>query len=202
VSHLQTSRSAPSSFLSLGRATAPATAPAPDRSGACAGPGRTAATAGSCWERSALGGRRRGRPAQAQEATRSRPAGCRWDTRNGDRAGFVRLARDPATALIASVLAGLSWIAVLATLNVSAQVALPSWVRDAGSRCLRSFCFGSMSAGSALFGPSGHLFGLPVAHFIAAAALLAALPLALGLEAPDRRRRGYVAVAFTGPRQC
>src|SRR5712675_1698265 len=42
------------------------------------------------------------------------------------------LARDPATALIASVLAGLSWIAVLATLNVSAQVALPSWVRGRG----------------------------------------------------------------------
>src|SRR5262249_23699365 len=35
------------------------------------------------------------------------------------------LARDPATGLAASVIAGLSWIAVLSSLNVSAQVALP-----------------------------------------------------------------------------
>jgi len=42
------------------------------------------------------------------------------------------LARDPTTAFIASIVAGLSWIAVLATLNVSAQMALPSWVRGRG----------------------------------------------------------------------
>jgi len=87
------------------------------------------------------------------------------------------LARDPATALIASVLAGLSWIAVLATLNVSAQVALPSWVRGRGLAMFAIVLFGSMSAGSALWGQVGTWFGLPVAHFIAAAALLAALPL-------------------------
>ena len=40
------------------------------------------------------------------------------------------LARSPATALAASLLAGLSWIAVLSSLSVSAQVALPEWVRD------------------------------------------------------------------------
>ncbi len=87
------------------------------------------------------------------------------------------LARDPATALIASVLAGLSWIAVLATLNVSAQVALPSWVRGRGLAVFAIVLFGSMSAGSALWGQVGTRFGLPVAHFIAASALLAALPL-------------------------
>jgi MFS family permease len=87
------------------------------------------------------------------------------------------LARDPATALIASVLAGLSWIAVLATLNVSAQVALPSWVRGRGLSVLAFVLFGSMSAGSALWGQAAAWFGLPGAHFIAATALLAALPL-------------------------
>ena len=42
------------------------------------------------------------------------------------------LARGPAVALIASAMAGASWIAVLANLNVSAQVALPNWVRGRG----------------------------------------------------------------------
>jgi transmembrane secretion effector len=42
------------------------------------------------------------------------------------------LARDPYTALAASVLAGVSWIAVLATLTVSAQMSLPDWVRARG----------------------------------------------------------------------
>jgi len=86
-------------------------------------------------------------------------------------------ARDSTIALIASVLAGLSWIAVLATLNVSAQVALPSWVRGRGLAVFAIVLFGSMSAGSALWGQVGTWFGLPIAHFIAAAALLAALPL-------------------------
>src|SRR5271166_2792425 len=42
------------------------------------------------------------------------------------------VAREPATALLASVIAGASWIAALATLSVSAQVALPDWVRGRG----------------------------------------------------------------------
>ena len=38
-------------------------------------------------------------------------------------------ARDAPTALTGSVVAGASWIAVLTSLHVSAQVALPEWVR-------------------------------------------------------------------------
>jgi predicted MFS family arabinose efflux permease len=64
-------------------------------------------------------------------------------------------ARDPATAFIASIIAGLSWIAVLATLNVSAQVALPSWVCGRGLAVFAIVQFGSMSAGSALWGSAG-----------------------------------------------
>src|SRR5205807_375093 len=42
------------------------------------------------------------------------------------------LAREPFIAVLASVIAGISWIVVLANLNVSAQVALPDWVRGRG----------------------------------------------------------------------
>jgi hypothetical protein len=38
------------------------------------------------------------------------------------------IAHQVAMAFAASVLAGVSWIAVFATLSVSAQVSLPSWV--------------------------------------------------------------------------
>src|SRR5205807_6864813 len=37
------------------------------------------------------------------------------------------LAREPIMAVSACIIAGASWIAVLASLNVSAQVALPDW---------------------------------------------------------------------------
>ena len=42
------------------------------------------------------------------------------------------IAREPATGLISCVLAGISWVAAIATLNVSAQFALPGWVRGRG----------------------------------------------------------------------
>jgi hypothetical protein len=42
------------------------------------------------------------------------------------------VAQNAATALVASVMAGTGWVAVLASLNVSAQVAFPEWVRGRG----------------------------------------------------------------------
>jgi MFS family permease len=87
------------------------------------------------------------------------------------------VARDPTTGFIASVVAGLSWIAVLATLNVSAQMALPSWVRGRGLAVFAIVLFGSMSAGSAIWGQTAGWIGLPAAHLIAAIALLMAVPL-------------------------
>jgi Na+/melibiose symporter-like transporter len=44
------------------------------------------------------------------------------------------IARESVTALAASAIAGASWIGALATLSVSAQVALPDWVRAADWR--------------------------------------------------------------------
>jgi MFS family permease len=87
------------------------------------------------------------------------------------------LAREPIMGLAASLIAGVSWIAVLATLNVSAQVALPDWVRGRGLAIFGAVLFGSMTAGSAVWGQVAAIVGLPVAHFIAAAGALAAIPL-------------------------
>jgi MFS family permease len=86
------------------------------------------------------------------------------------------LARDPVTALVASVLAGISWIAVLATLTVSAQVSLPDWVRARGLALFTTVFFGCLTLGSAVWGELAKVLGLPAAHFLAAAGAVVAIP--------------------------
>src|SRR5271155_5727893 len=87
------------------------------------------------------------------------------------------LAREPVTALIASVIAGASWIATLAMLTVSAQVALPDWVRGRGLALYTTVFFGCLTLGSAAWGEVAVWVGLPAAHFFAAAGAVAAIPL-------------------------
>jgi MFS family permease len=87
------------------------------------------------------------------------------------------LAREPLVAVSASVLAGMSWIGALASLNVSAQVALPDWVRGRGLAMYVTVFFGTMSISSMIWGEIAALGGLPLAHFIAAGGALLAIPL-------------------------
>jgi MFS family permease len=87
------------------------------------------------------------------------------------------LAKEPAVALAASLVAGVSWIAILATINVSAQVALPGWVRGRGLSIFGTVMFGCLTLGSALWGKVATLTGLPGAHLIAAAGAVIAVPL-------------------------
>jgi len=86
-------------------------------------------------------------------------------------------AHEPFAALGASLLAGLSWICVLSTLNVSAQVALPEWVRARGLAVFVVFIFGALTIGSALWGYLAGLIGLYDTNFVAAGGILVALPL-------------------------
>jgi predicted MFS family arabinose efflux permease len=85
------------------------------------------------------------------------------------------LARAPATALVASSIAGLSWIAVLATINVSAQLGLPAWVRGRGLALFVTVMFGAMSLGSMAWGQVATHIGLQATHIVAAAGLVVAL---------------------------
>jgi MFS family permease/quinol monooxygenase YgiN len=87
------------------------------------------------------------------------------------------LAKHPAAAIVASLIAGISWITVIATINVSAQVALPEWVRGRGLAVFATVMFGCMSLGSGLWGQIATMIGLPRTHFIAAAMVLTAIPL-------------------------
>ena len=87
------------------------------------------------------------------------------------------LAHETLLGLVASALAGVSWIAVLANMNVSAQVALPDWVRGRGLAIFVTVFFGAMSVGSALWGELAAIVGLPAAHFVAAAGAVLVVPL-------------------------
>lgn len=87
------------------------------------------------------------------------------------------VAREPFVALIASVIAGVSWIAGVATLNVSAQEALPNWVRGRGLAMYITVMFGSMTIGSAIWGQLASITSLSWAHFAAAAGIAVAIPL-------------------------
>ena len=83
----------------------------------------------------------------------------------------------PLSAIAGCCIAGMSWIVVLASLNLSAQFALAEWVRGRGLAIYVTVFFGSMTIGSVAWGEFGRAGGVPLAHFIAAAAILLAIPL-------------------------
>src|SRR5437870_3024531 len=79
------------------------------------------------------------------------------------------LAHGAATALLASAIAGVSWIGGLSSLNVSALVALPEWVRGRGSALYVTVMFGALTLGSLIWGEVASSLGLAPALFVAAA---------------------------------
>jgi predicted MFS family arabinose efflux permease len=87
------------------------------------------------------------------------------------------LAREPVVALVASFVAGVTWIAVLSSLNVSAQVALPDWVRARGLAVFVTVMFGAMTLGSVIWGQAAEIFGVPIALQAAAVGALVAIAL-------------------------
>jgi MFS family permease len=85
------------------------------------------------------------------------------------------LAQQPWVAVIACLLAGISWIGVLATLNVSAQTVLPDWVRGRGLAAYVTVFFGTMTVGSTLWGLVAEHLGLAPSHYLAGVGALIAL---------------------------
>jgi MFS family permease len=98
------------------------------------------------------------------------------------------IAREPATGLIACVLAGISWVDAIATLNVSAQFALPVWVRGRGMAMFATVPFAGLAVGSMVWGQAAQMVGLPAVHFIGAIALIASIPLLRRSGLQNRRR--------------
>jgi predicted MFS family arabinose efflux permease len=91
--------------------------------------------------------------------------------------GLFAFADHWTVALVAGVFAGASWIGAVATLNVSAQLALPDWVRARGLSVFISLFFGALSVGSLVWGAVADRWGLPNAHLCAAVGLLCGVAL-------------------------
>ena len=83
--------------------------------------------------------------------------------------GLYGYAREPFIAGVASLIAGASWITMMTTLFVSAQVALPEWVRGRGLAIFLTVYFGAQTLGSAVWGKVASVEGLSTALYLAAA---------------------------------
>lgn len=90
---------------------------------------------------------------------------------------LIALAPNAYLAGIATLLAGACWISVVSTLNVSAQVALPNWVRARGLSIFMMVFFGSMTVGSLTWGNLASHVGISTTLIIAAIGALIAIPL-------------------------
>ena len=107
-----------------------------------------------------------------------------------------------AVALAACFLAGLAWISVLSSLNVSAQMALPAWVRSRGLAVNLAVFFGSMATGSILWGWLAGRLGLDLTLLDRRPGRPRRDRRHLALEAPrqrHRRPRAFRALAGPGP---
>ena len=92
--------------------------------------------------------------------------------------------RDFAVLLPVMLLSGAAWIAVLSSLQVSAQTSVPDWVRARALSVYILVFFGSMAAGGALWGYVASQASIPVALFAAAACLVLGVSLTLHFPLP------------------
>lgn len=88
------------------------------------------------------------------------------------------LATPVAIAPVACALGGAAWIAALSTFNVSAQTALPDWVRGRGLSVFLMVFSGSMALGGLGWGRLAEATSVPVALVCAAALSVVLTPLA------------------------
>ena len=86
-------------------------------------------------------------------------------------------AREPILALIASFISGAASIVALTTFFVSAQVALPQWVRGRGLAIFLTVYFGALTLGSAVWGEVATAKSVPFALWAAGAGTLVGMAL-------------------------
>jgi MFS family permease len=78
---------------------------------------------------------------------------------------------------VAMLMTGVAWIAILAALQVSAQLTLPDWVRARGLAAYVIVFMGGMAFGSVLWGQIATAIGIPAALTAAAAGMVIAIGL-------------------------
>jgi MFS family permease len=86
--------------------------------------------------------------------------------------GLLAAVPNVRVAALALLMAGASWVAILASLQVAAQTALPPWVRGRGLAMYWVVLMGGMTAGSVGWGHMAERLGIPWALAAAAACLV------------------------------
>src|SRR2546421_8391018 len=79
--------------------------------------------------------------------------------------------------MVAMLATGVAWIAILAALQVSAQMTLPAWVRARGLAAFVVVFMGGMALGSILWGQVATRIGIPAALTTAALGMVVAIGL-------------------------
>ena len=101
--------------------------------------------------------------------------------------------RQPAVVFVFMLAAGVGWIGVLATLNITAQTVLPAWVRARAIGFYLVVFSGGQALGAVVWGVLAERAGLDAALYVASAAMLLGsatlmrLPLLKGAGALDTR---------------
>lgn len=99
--------------------------------------------------------------------------------------GFAYLRSFPVACSVA-FLAGIGWIAMLSTLNVAAQMALPNWVKARTLAVYLVVFNGAMAGGSAFWGAIATRWDIPAALTIAATGQVLALLLVYRRRLPSQ----------------
>src|SRR5713101_1662717 len=89
--------------------------------------------------------------------------------------------------MVAMLATGVAWIAILAALQVSAQLTLPAWVRARGLAAFVVVFMGGMALGSILWGQVATWIGIPAALTTAAIGMVAAIGLTWRFRLVDGR---------------
>ena len=97
----------------------------------------------------------------------------------------LALTTHQALASLALAIAGVAWIGVLTTANVAAQTQLPNWVRGRGLAVYLTIFYGSMTAGSLLWGLLADATSVATALLAAAGLGLVALLLSFTRPLPE-----------------
>lgn len=87
------------------------------------------------------------------------------------------MVNQPEYAFIASCIAGAAWMMVLSSLNVSAQVALPDWIRARGLAILQVVFFGGMALGAIVWGQLATFYSVEMSLRLSAIGMLLLVPL-------------------------
>jgi predicted MFS family arabinose efflux permease len=90
---------------------------------------------------------------------------------------LLAAAREPLMAFVASFISGAASIVALTTFFVSAQVALPEWVRGRGLAIFLTVYFGALTLGSAVWGEVATVKGVAFALYCAGVGTLIGLAL-------------------------